>query len=149
MRIAMTPLPVLVIEVDAIPSCPTCYGKAYGPVSLIRRAADTSTTEAHEITHARIWWTWMLAGIALYYAALHFGCPVAWAALMLGMAGDGVAGKLVTAYRRWEEVTCFASELDVLGWPEAQITLRAKWLAEAYDLGLTAAEAERLLRDRR
>jgi hypothetical protein len=122
-------------------------GEVRGPVVFIRpQYREDKGLHAHELVHVRQWLVaTALAVVGLYAVGvgLDLGailCPAA-------VAAHGVLYNVSDDYRLYCEVEAYAEQAE--HYPDDRVDLFGKFVAEDYNLDISAAEAAELIRNYR
>lgn len=132
-------------------------GAARGPLVTIRPGYEADAgLLAHELTHVWHWWLYgilvsaLIAAAAALYGPIEIGGQaIAWWSLApIGMAAPSLAYLYWPAWRAAEEIAAYRTQAKCYPVDQrpARLALFAKFIAERYGLGISAAEAlQRLL----
>ena len=121
-------------------------GVSYGPYIKIRpKYKDDGGIQAHEDTHAKQWWAWMLAGTLAALVVEPLGSFLWYYALLAGAGMHAVLYKFVHAYRLWCEVKAYRVQAQY--YADDRRLLFAKFISTKYRLNISTEDAFLLLKE--
>ena len=124
-------------------------GQQRGPFVLIRpEYKDDRGLHEHEKVHVTQWLR-VTGAVCLFFAFWYFTTENPWALAFspLAVAAHGLAYKLIPTYRLHCELEAYAEQADY--YPDDRTELFGKYIADDYNLDISAAHAAELIREYR
>lgn len=122
-------------------------GTTQGPlIKLLPKYKNDVGLIEHEKTHVRQWYAAMVFWLFVCTLLALLVSPACWTACGVAPCVHQVLYKFVRPYRRWCEVQAYRKQITVGGYTSNEFAVT--FLAEKYELNLSASDARALLLNR-